>query len=620
MPSAEHAKEIAIYRAASTGVKPTVNDRADALRLLRVTQMANGLHSAEFLDAGDRRGGTRVENLSVSAAMNRQVEVWTLDSDGHRDQPLFWGEILGDRLVFQQGSESLVLMAQIHWAHCGQLLLGQIIGIGEDEELTIGDTGPQLVDYDLEFNPLDSDGRIVLNAIAPVDVDTEPYLWIDPEAQRTEGAREWHHAGTVSRWWLEDVVHALLKYGNPEETYVQNLNRSAIIEQLNTSQFVNNLRIKRGLPLPQMLTAALHPYGRGWLIDLVTVPGEGDDPPTVQPTWKFFVSGEGPERTIKAQAASGGPLDFDTHDVLDIDIRRDRSRLHNTIHMQGALIERQLTVELLRPHPESDDTGYSDDDPEISIGRRWVAGEAGDLLTYDIAEDAFTPIRDGGPDTPPTLDPNGSHWWDPRRRVAEELLTPRIGGERRPVQLEHSLDDGETWELVPPEWGWTVLSNEIGVYFTGKPIPYEILDENCRLRLTCTVRGDKRISQSLSDASSPSQLEMPLFVDVSDRFVDRKPITTGDTASVIEGPTENDQTDLNNLAAKSLANEQLVAIDGTITLRGLRTDFRLGDVITKLEGREISLNRLTTTPGRYPQIQVIEFINSPTQTTVLQIG
>lgn len=610
MSRIEFDQPLGIYLASAADQKPVLADLTADLKLVSITcQDGSKLQQAEFRD--DLGSSRNVENFAVSAAMNRQVEVWILDENGDRTTPLFWGEIHRQRIKFTEtGEESRYYFARIHWAHCGGLILGQQAATGSV-------TPYELVDYDIEFNP-EVDGIVIPNGAIPSDTNLEPFYWIDPEAQRTTGAKLLHDVASPVRWFLEDVVHAIIKYGNSNETHVTNLDRPDITTQLNSLQQINNLVLKRGQPVARMLDDALRKYGRSWSIELEL--DEISEPyPILIPKFRFYVQGKGAEREVKWQAV-GSALDHTQHDINEMDISFDYGELSNKVILQGALRERQITIELYRSWPVADDVNYDDEDPGEPIGRKWVAGEAGDLLDGPD-HDNLSGIRPEIPDTPPTLTDEVDAYWDTRRRVAEDMLTLR-GDERHPAELEYSLDDGATWNPVDQDWGWRLLSNELGVYFTGRPIPFEALDADCRLRLTCTVRGDRRIESIETDATSPNSLELPLYIDVSDRFFDQARVTTGSTATTFGTPaqTQDDQSDIDALATESLERDKGVDISGTIALRGLRPEFQVGDVITKIAGREISLNRLPGTPGRYPQIMQVTFKNEPHQETILQLG
>lgn len=613
-----HSTEVAlgIYLATAVDTKPVLADLDETLKLVSVTRSKSSrvIHTAIIRD--DLSSERHFENWSLTTNQNRQVEIWTLDSNGDRDEPLFWGEIFAREIeLTDNGNESLLLHARIHWAHCGARILGQHVVTGDSLAPTF------VADVDLEFNP-EIDGEVIPNAAPPADINADPYDWIDPEAQRSTGAKLWHEVAVPDRWYLEDVAHVILKRGNSSESHIENIDRGAIITQLDTSQFINNLKIKRGLTVPEMLDAALGKYGRGWNItlekDVVSEPY-----PILQPKFAFYVEGEGgTERTVKFQAANNATIDHDNHTVNNLKLRIDYGELHNKIIAQGALIERQITVELYRSWPTADDGNYNDDDPGEPIGRKWVAGEAGDLLTGTERAN-LVGIRDEIPDVPVTLDPTPLVNWDDRRRAPEDMLTLN-GDERRRAELEYSEDDGTTWNPVPQAWGWVLLSNELGIRFSGRPIPYQALADadSFRLRLSCTVRGDQRIESIETDANSPNSLEITKYLDVSDRYYDQERITTGATATQFGTPaqTQDDQTDLDTLATHALNREKGATIRGSITLRGFHPEFEIGDVITNVIGREISLNQLTTTPGRYPQVTRVVFQNEPSQQTVLSIG
>ena len=45
--------------------------------------------------------------------------------------------------------------------------------------------------------------------------------------------------------------------------------------------------------------------------------------------------------------------------------------------------------------------------------------------------------------------------------------------QRRPPHVEWHNPDTDAWEEVPHEWGFTVLTDQMGIYFTGETPPPE---------------------------------------------------------------------------------------------------------------------------------------------------
>lgn len=175
------------------------------------------------------------------------------------------------------------------------------------------------------------------------------------------------------------------------------------------------------------------------------------------------------------------------------------------------------------------------------------------------------------------------------------------------------------WQRIPDGWGPVLLDNQIGVYFNGDKAVEDLLglydtDHPARLRITGTIQGDTRLSYTAEKkADSPYGRVNELVLDLSDRFPDRKVHLFGKFGSVLAGSgptdTQSDATGIQEFAERVLEVEDAANVQARIVLAGLRTDFQIGDLIDKIGGREISLNRksVTSTTKKYCQVMGIQF-------------
>src|SRR5690606_20771042 len=125
------------------------------------------------------------------------------------------------------------------------------------------------------------------------------------------------------------------------------------------------------------------------------------------------------------------------------------------------------------------------------------------------------------------------------------------------------------------------------------------------------VSGDERIKYTATDddANCPNGRTNRAVIEMPDAFAYREKLTTGNYASVLTGTadTRADTTEIEAVAKATLAREVSGMVDGHYSLIGVRFDYQLGDLITSIAGRNVSLNRNAVggTESKYPQITAI---------------
>ena len=615
--SYRRATRFAVYVAADSSSFIDREHESQEWRCLRIEKGLGNQHRAVLArDLG--KIGKRIENRTLEQFGSRDVEIWQLDEEGERLRPIFKGTILIERIRIAPGGESEIAEAIVPPAWFGDMCEGQEVWDPEEEERAV-------VHLDLEFNPL-VDGVIVNNCAYHVDLpdDQEYDLWIDPESARTEAAAE--AAGlavgqlSVQEWTIARAVESLQHYLNPLETYVTNFKTQTpdddgVPQQdplFDDSPALQDELLPRGHYLPEYLDALLPKYGYQWTVDF----GEHEDAADqVQPQIRVYKRGEGEQKILPLQAIAAN-LDDAKSQPLEIDLATDLSRLANYIIGHGSLQEREITIELFRSWSNAQDvTPLSSLDKTIdgyhlardNIWRKWVANEAGD----------YTGIRDN--DLPQLADLSNAFFPDgvvPKRRPLSDCLTYRAGsaeeGARLPPQLEYSIDGDGTW-IPYSGHDWRPLTHELGVYLTDPQAGglVEILhgaEGDARLRVTGTIRGDKRPRAEVDRFSdSPSAIERRLFLDLSHRFHDRERVTAGLYASVLTGDADeaDHQEDLEEFLEQIADNEMSAALDAAFPLHGILFDYDVGDILTKIEGREISLNRNAPTADEPRYLQVV---------------
>jgi hypothetical protein len=233
-----------------------------------------------------------------------------------------------------------------------------------------------------------------------------------------------------------------------------------------------------------------------------------------------------------------------------------------------------------------------------------------------------------------------------KRRRFHHCLTWGADLERRDVFVQYRdptiAGDGDpgAWKALPVETeecvGFHVLEKECGIYFSGsKPPPFlmtnggieeEFGAGKARLRITATVRSDARLrARAPRSLISPNKNTIPIFVDLSDRFHSRTIQTTGIWQSTLAGETFGSDAADDSSALQTYVNslrgiEQSARISAEVEIFGITTAYQIGNLITKVAGREISFNRNSIAQGTslYPQITGISY-SRDTQRTMLRL-
>jgi hypothetical protein len=203
------------------------------------------------------------------------------------------------------------------------------------------------------------------------------------------------------------------------------------------------------------------------------------------------------------------------------------------------------------------------------------------------------------------------------------------------VLVEWEREPG-VWAKIPPnpdgeggqsDWGYDVLEYELGIVFTGD-FPPEALHAQgaaARIRVTGTIEADTAYEGDAPQvATSPLADEHILFLDLSSDFHDttRRPDSTLAGVSTVDESDDKDAIDAYAAVVKD--RRDVARIVGQIVLEGAdHTEYEIGHVVTKVAGREISLNlRSAASPlaPLYPEIVAIRLDYQPKQLTTLFLG
>lgn len=601
------------------GGAPTEEQEDPTFRVLTVSRSAGGRQIDYALLAVDLgRREERLVDMETPTAWNRQVEIRI---PGETDSsPVFWGMLGSQSLSLDERDESATVTARLDRNAYGAPLIGMRVRNPSGGAMVA-------IEMDPVFNPL-VDGEIWSNRSTHKDPTGQFYVWVHPEAVQSTQAEAYQGETARQSWTLADMVFTLCWLLNPSETHIKNPTTEELQSAFTDAPEVSNFWIRRGQYLPQYLDAILTPHGYGWFTRFGT-DGDGN---TVRKI-AFFRRGAGTEKEVFFQRPNDDtPPDLDLSKTNLKRLSHDLSvaDLANRVYGYGAYEEREVTIELFRGWPEADDSLFPEEldrtDPESQYlnhpdaWRTWIANEGGD---WNGTRPEIT--------APPDLASVFTLLTARRRRLEDCLQTDNSGRRIPPVAewydpADQTEGDPEVWKAIPPG-SYSVLTDQIGIRFNGAQPPDDIATGGAgvRVRITGTVTGDKRLNRDADRRDeSPNGQDVILFLDVSNRFFDRQVRIFGTYGSVLVGrfltyPDERDDGDALQTYVESARNvEDAANLRASITLHGIHREYEIGDLITRVAGRNISFNRLSkdAEEKRYLQVIGIEWDTQRQETTL----
>ena len=545
--------------------------------------------------------GQRIVDFQVDPKMNRQVEVYAIDEDGEY-VPLFWGEYDQQNLEIIRSGEYVVITASVQKHHFGTPLQGP----EEYDKVTDENV---IIEADLIFNP-QIDDRIYDNRREDPN-QTDQYLFVDPRSRWTSTAKTYLNA-TAEAWTVETAAKTLARLANESESLIKNPSTYTVV---NLAAAIKNFTLRRGLYLNEAFDELLTPHGFSWYLQL-----ELDSDGALEKKIHLISQGTGIEKQVYFQRP-GEVLDLTKSNVPEVSLDTNISELANRVTVYGGFIKKEVTVEIFKCwHPDQDsltpdevqrkDEAGSQFELYPNVHRKWALGEGGDYI-------GLRPEFGNAPTDLTFFDPQEGEEYVHKRRRTEPLLTYDKELNRRPQYLEYFDNSLSAWQPVPPEWGYRVLDDEIGIYFTGNKPPAELWEQgadnvdNMRLRLTCVVACDKRISHTAERRpSSPNGRDIELTLDASDRFFKK----TVHTSSSFYGDEQllNDEvdstTDIEEYAESLRDINDSANLQVYLNLFGIYHSYQRGDLITKIDGRNISLNRNSSDVATKKFLQVTRVV------------
>lgn len=540
-----------------------------------------------------------LENREQPSSFARMVQIELPDVD---DTRLHLGDYVSESFRVDQDAETLTATSQLRPYHFGSPVTGYRVWDAIDDAQRV------IADH-IVFNPT-VDEKTVFNRSNKARSEAfgdgfSGYLWTHPElADSVIG--ETYQGQTRNEWTLYEAVQSLCELLNPDEEFIARP-ITVDLDVLSDAPPLRNVTIELGTYLPAALDKILIPLGYNHWIDYTQ--------PT--PQIVFFKIGEGDEKELLFPAV-GSVLDPAEANVNQLAVTNGIGDAFNQVLVYGDFQAAELTLPLFPGWPEASDAIAATDlaktgaeyPTHVNAWRLWIANEAGDIDPAAVRLGQTPAVPDFGDIFTIAT---------PHRRTIGEPLTYQNDAEigdnkkqRQPIKVEYSTDSGYTWQPTE-EQGWTIklCPDQIGVYFDGNDIPEELYDagSSARLRITGTVHGDYRVrglAAKQSYAVNARTNEQVLFMP--GKFQHKWRQATGDFASVLTGDADEraDNTEAEEYAEKVRAQSHHAEIDCEFRLPGWHIEYKIGDLITKVAGREISLNAASATSPSNRYVQIVE--------------
>jgi hypothetical protein len=557
------------------------------------------------IDYADLKWALRepLQDREQPASFARMVQIELPDLDFTR---MHLGDYISEGFRVDQTSESLSATSQLRPYHYGGPVTGYRVWDAIDSEQR------EIAD-DIVFNPMIDDKTVFNRSNRTRSVDPGDgfvsYLWTHPELADS-AVGEAYQDQTRNEWTLLQAVQSLIELLNPDEEF---LARPVTVDfdVLNESPPpIRNVRIEIGTYLPQALDKILIPLGFNHWIDY------GQPKPQIV----FFKIGVGEEKELLfPRAELYAELDIAEANVNQLVVSNSIGDSFNQVIVYGDFEEAEITIPIYPGWPAAADElspgDLSKDGEQYPTNqtawRLFIGNEAGDIDPA-VARLGQTPtVPDfGGVFTIAT----------PHRRVFGEPLTyQNVEGladgkpQRQPLVIEYSIDGGNEW--LPSEEGWTIKQcpDQLGILFDGKTIPSELYDagSNGRLRVTGTIKSDYRCrgyAAKQSWAVNGRVVEQVLLMPEKFQRRFRYQESGGLFSSVLTGMADerDDRTEAEDYAEKIRDQNHYADMDCEFRLPGWHLQYAIGDLITKVAGREISIDAAPESAPVRRYVQIVE--------------
>lgn len=592
-------------------------DLFEGVHCSRVVQSAGG-QRLDFAELTHQLTSSLINRTQPSGS-TRMVDV-LLPATSH--VKIHRGDYLVESIDISKDAESLMASSQLSPYHYGFAVTGYDVW----NPLTVSE---DQIDEDIIFNPtIDNETAFnrssVLRGFSRVDpVTSLGYYWAHPELADSSIGQTFQ-AQTISEWTMTEAAKALCGLLNYDEAFIFNPTPTEFDKLIGAPE-LRDVRIPIGTRLNEALDILLIPLGYNHFINYSLA----------KPILKLFKIGDGPEKELKYQTP-GTSLDLELSNVNQFNISNSSADTFNEVIALGEFEEVEVTIPIYPGWPSGQDDlspadlakDGQDYETATSAYRLFIANEAGDL---DATVERFG-VKPEVPDLTSVVTS-----WVPHRRTLGEPLTYLHGvdiyddgsagdaydfeeqrPQRMPIVLEWSDDAGATWQREESTWTVKLCPDQIGVYFDMREIPTELYDAlndsygMLRMRITGTVFSDWRVTglaPKQAWAVNGRDIRQPL--KVPEKFQHRWRQTSGAYASSLyltghDADERDDRAVIKVWAEKIRDQNHYAEVDAEYRLPGWHTEYEIGDLITKIAGREISLNMAPSNAPEARYAQIVE--------------
>ena len=554
----------------------------------------------------------QLQNLNLIASQKEIIEI-SIDQTlgGVANHFVHFGQISQVEPLLDENKEGIRYISRTERFHFGRPLAS--IRVFSPNSGQVRD-----VDWDMIFNPI-VDGKVTGSRGAVKDGQFGgSFVFVHPDSVVSNTGIALHR-GKAKFWDLTEAVYSVCRTLN-NGTFISNPFRGELNNVFSKDDILQDVRIKRGQYLPEVLAKLIEPFGYSWYLKRELG----------KRSFRFFRKGiTEPLVPLKLQPY-GQEVDVTKSNVKRLNVTFDKSQLANQVTIIGGPIQAEFTAELNRAWPTYQDNLDREqltkelihENPDrINVYRKYVLNEGGD---YDNLRPGLNLFTWSSIFT--TLEIPVKKRAMPTLTLQPETLRAYGAVSGVHVEMTNNLQSGSPGS--PPTWiavaagSCQLLKDEVGVYFNGEMPLEELVHQVAvgKIRITCTVESDQRIKFTAPRrGTSPQPNKAELVLSAPDSFQYRFRASNAILNSTSHPTLERDDRNALEAYAKRLRDTFDAAKGkGKIVLEGIDQGlYTLGDRISKIEGLELDLqmNKGAQTPI-HPFIVALRFDVQKQETTV----